>query len=63
MKTIEITVSRDGTTRVETKGFHGAECQAASRLLEIATGQRKTEELTMEFHNAACTNSHVSEAN
>lgn len=63
MKTIEITVACDGTTRVETKGFQGSECQEASRLLEIALGQRKSEELTLEFHNAVCTNSHVSESN
>jgi len=50
MKTIEITVSPTGQTRVETKGFTGSECQAASRFIEHALGKRISEQLTSEFH-------------
>ena len=50
MKIIEIIVSPGGETRVETKGFAGAECRDASRILEAALGQRTSETLTAEFH-------------
>jgi hypothetical protein len=50
MRTIEITVSPKGETKVETKGFHGAECRQASRFIEQALGQRTAEQLTAEFH-------------
>jgi GMP synthase-like glutamine amidotransferase len=47
-KTIEVTVAPDGRTRVETKGFAGTTCQAAShfllRALGICTGQQRTAE-------------------
>lgn len=49
-KIIEIVVSPTGQTRVETKGFAGAECQAASRFLEQALGQCTGEQLTSEFY-------------
>ena len=51
-KTIEIVVSPDGQTKVETKGFAGAECQEASRFVEVALGRRLGEQLTAEFHSA-----------
>ncbi len=35
MKTIELIVAADGSSRVETKGFAGSECQSASRFLEL----------------------------
>lgn len=50
MKTIEIIVSPKGKTRLETKGYSGAECQNASRFLEQALGNRTKEQLTSEFH-------------
>ena len=46
---IEIIVSPDGQTRVETKGFKGAECQQASRFLRQALGKQTDELLTQEF--------------
>lgn len=49
MKTIEITVSPAGQTKVETKGFTGAQCREASRFVEEALGQRTSEKLTAEF--------------
>ena len=50
MKTIKITVTPTGQTRVETIGFSGGECREASRFVEIALGTRSAETLTAEFH-------------
>ena len=50
MKTIEITISPKGETKVETKGFTGGECREASRFIEQALGQRTAETLTAEYH-------------
>ena len=49
-KAIEIIVSPSGETKVETKGFSGAECREASKFIEQALGQRTGEQLTAEFH-------------
>ncbi len=51
-KTIEVTVSPSGETKVETKGFSGPACREASRLLEAALGRVASERLTAEFHAA-----------
>ena len=50
MKTIEITVSPTGETKVETKGFTGGACREASRFVEQALGARASETLTTEFY-------------
>ncbi len=52
-KTIEITVTPDGQTRVETKGFSGAGCREASRFIEEALGKRTSERKTPEFFQVA----------
>ena len=52
-KIIEVIVSPTGETKVETKGFTGAECQEASRFVEVALGQRKSEQLTAEYHHGS----------
>ena len=49
-KTIEITVSPTGETKVETKGFTGSECRDASKFVENALGQRTAEQLKGEFY-------------
>lgn len=49
-KTIELIVAPDGTTKLQTKGFAGADCQSASRFLESALGIRQSEQLTAEFY-------------
>lgn len=49
-KTIEVTVSPKGDTKIETRGFSGAECRDASRGLEVALGTRADERLTAEYH-------------
>ncbi len=50
MKTIEITVSPDGETKVETRGFTGPGCREASRFVEQSLGRKTAETLTAEFH-------------
>ena len=50
MKTIEITVDRDGRVTVETRGFAGGQCREASRFVEDALGARTSERMTAEFY-------------
>ena len=52
-KTIEIIVSPEGQSRIETKGFTGSECRQASEFIEQALGKRTNEQLTAEFHQSA----------
>ena len=49
---IEIIVTPEGKTSVQTRGFAGAACRDASRFIEEALGQRLGEQLTAEFHQA-----------
>ena len=49
---IEIIVKPDGSTSLETKGFTGSECRAASEFIEQALGSRASEQLTSEFHQS-----------
>jgi hypothetical protein len=51
-KTIEITVTPDDKTTVQTRGFVGCSCQDASRFIEQALGQCAEEKLTSEFYQA-----------
>ena len=53
MKTMEITVSPQGETKVETTGFFGSDCQQASRFLTKALGRKASEQLKPEFHENA----------
>ena len=50
--TIEITISPTGQTTIETKGFAGPACRAASQSLEAALGKPVSEQLTAEYHQA-----------
>jgi hypothetical protein len=52
-RTIEIIVSPQGETKLETKGFSGSSCREASRLLELALGTKANEQLTPEFYTEA----------
>ncbi len=47
---IEVIVAADGTTKLATQGFSGAECRQASRTIEEALGARLSEALTAEFY-------------
>jgi len=49
---IEIVVSPDGQTKVETKGFAGKSCRDASRYIEEALGSSVRETLSAEFYQA-----------
>ena len=49
-KIIEITVNPQGETKIETKGFTGGSCRAASKTLEQVLGQQATEQMTAEFY-------------
>ena len=53
MKTIEIVISPAGETKLETKGFSGPDCRAASQFLEHSLGHCLAELLTPEFHQVA----------
>lgn len=53
MKTIEITINPKGEATVQTRGFAGASCKEASRLIEQALGEVTAEQHTAEFYAAA----------
>ena len=50
---IEVTVSPKGEVRVETKGYAGADCLAASKFVEQALGVSINERKTGEFYQSA----------
>jgi hypothetical protein len=52
---IEVVVSPQGEAVVQTKGYAGADCLAASRFLELALGEKGAERLTAEFYQATPT--------
>ena len=58
MKTIEIVVTPQGETRVQTLGFSGSSCRDASQFLERALGQQTSERLTPEFHQTLSAEQH-----
>jgi hypothetical protein len=53
MKTIQIVIDPRGNSVVETKGFAGADCREASRLLELALGEVVSDRATAEFYQAS----------
>ena len=59
VRIIEVTVSPQGETSVQTKGYAGGDCLQASKFLEqalgIATGERKT----AEYYEVGQTEQHV----
>ena len=48
MSKIEITVSPNGEITVETRGFRGKGCRAASKFIEEALGTKLTDKSTPE---------------
>lgn len=58
---IEIIISAEGQSRVETKGFTGSDCRTASQFLEQALGQTASEQLKPEFYQSASEEEHVQE--
>jgi hypothetical protein len=63
MKTINIIVAPTGESTVETKGFTGSSCRAASQFIEQALGQRTGEQLTAEFHQTQSVQQQQQQAN
>jgi len=55
MKTIEITISPSGETKLESKNFTGADCQLATRSLEAALGCCISETLSAGYFEAQTT--------
>jgi hypothetical protein len=49
-ETIEVIVRPDGSSRIETHGFAGNSCRAASEFLESALGLIAAEHLTAEYY-------------
>ena len=49
-QSIEVVVSPQGDTRLETRGFAGTQCRQASRFLEQALGTTRREQMTAEFY-------------
>ncbi|MFI5379028.1 MAG: DUF2997 domain-containing protein [Tepidisphaerales bacterium] len=52
-QTIEITVSPQGETTVQTKGFAGSSCKDASRFIERALGRVQSDQATAEMYQPA----------
>jgi hypothetical protein len=52
VRIIEVVVSPQGETTVQTKGFAGADCLQASRWLEQALGINTNDTKTAEFYQA-----------
>jgi hypothetical protein len=55
VKTIEITVSPQGESVVQTRGFSGASCRDASRFVEHALGVVQSDTPTPEMYQPAQT--------
>jgi hypothetical protein len=55
LKTIKVTVSPSGETKVQTVGYAGPDCLAASKFLEDALGLKASEHNTAEFYYAPIT--------
>ena len=59
---IEVVVATDGKVTVQTKGFSGSACKAASESLERALGLKQTEKLTAEFYAEQTASQRVQES-
>jgi len=55
LKTIDVIVAPDGSSRIQTNGFTGSQCKEASRFLEQALGTVQSEQLTAEFYRTQST--------
>ena len=58
-RVIEVIVSPQGETTVQTKGYAGADCLKASKFLEQALGVVCNDRKTAEFYETAPTEQHV----
>lgn len=55
MPQIIVTISPQGESRVETRGFFGASCRDASEFIKQAIGKRESEVLTAEYFTTVTT--------
>ena len=58
-RVIEVTVSSEGETTVQTKGYSGDACLNASRFLEQALGIASSDRKTAEFYQSTSVEQHV----
>ena len=58
-RVIEVIVSPQGETTVQTHGYAGADCLQASKFLEQALGSVVAERKTAEFHQATPIEQHL----
>ena len=58
-RVIEVTVSPQGATTIQTKGYAGGDCLQASKFLEHALGVASAEHKTAEFYEPAVEQQHV----
>jgi hypothetical protein len=62
-KTIEITVTPQGSVSIKTAGFTGGSCRDATRDLERALGVSGTEHLLPEYFQRASTGEQLRQGN
>ncbi len=62
-KTIQITVSPEGSVSIKTSGFTGSSCKDATRDIERALGVAGRETLLPEFYNQTSTGEQLRQGN
>ena len=58
---LEVIVSPQGETTVQTKGYAGADCLQASKFLEQALGVVTNDQKTSEFYQTETTQQHLNQ--
>ena len=56
---IEVVVSPSGDATIQTRGYSGGECLAASRFLEESLGIKARDQKTADFYEHAVMEEHV----
>jgi hypothetical protein len=62
-KTIQITVTPEGSVSIKTSGFTGSSCKDATRDIERALGVAGRETLLPEFYNQTSTGEQLRQGN
>ena len=62
-KTIEITISPEGSVSVKTSGFSGSSCKDATRDIERALGVSGPESLLPEYFSRTSTSEQIRQGN
>jgi Protein of unknown function (DUF2997). len=58
-QTIEVLISPKGEIKIQTKGFAGSSCQAASKFLEDALGAKLSDQPTAELYQTQPTTQQI----